>query len=52
MRHLAEDLIDYDRYPIATGGPARDEVLNRVRAALDERGCASAHRRVRLERRP
>jgi hypothetical protein len=40
MHYLAEDLIDYDRYPIATDGPARHEILTRVRAALDARGCA------------
>lgn len=40
MRFLAEDLIDYDSYPIATHGPVRHEVLERVRDALKTRGCA------------
>ncbi|THH36128.1 hypothetical protein E4Z66_13825 [Aliishimia ponticola] len=37
---LARDLIDLDRYPIATPGPARDAILAEVRAGLAERGCA------------
>lgn len=36
----AEDLIDYDSYPIATPGPRRDAVLGQARAALEARGCA------------
>jgi hypothetical protein len=40
MRHLAEHLIDYDRYPIASPGARRDAVLNDVRRALGARGCA------------
>lgn len=40
MRHLAEDLIDFKSYPISTPGPLRDAILNRVRGALELRGCA------------
>ncbi len=40
MRLSADDLIDYDRYPIATHGALRDGVLDRVREALGARGCA------------
>lgn len=37
---LSSDLIDLDRYPISTPGPARDAVLADVRAGLEARGCA------------
>ena len=37
---LATDLIDLQRYPISTPGPARDAVLAEVRAGLAARGCA------------
>jgi hypothetical protein len=40
MRLKAEDLIDFDTYPIATPGPLRDAILGRVHEALDLRGCA------------
>jgi len=30
MSLLAEDLIDYVRYPIATPGPSRNKVLKRM----------------------
>ncbi|WP_050931667.1 HalD/BesD family halogenase [Aestuariivita boseongensis] len=40
MRLLANDLIDYDRYPISAAGPERDALLARVRGDLDLRGCA------------
>ena len=40
MQHDARDLIDYDAYPVATPGPARDAILSRVRMALGARGCA------------
>jgi len=40
MRLLANDLIDYDRYPISAPGPDRDALLARVRGDLDLRGCA------------
>ena len=40
MPLLAEDLINYDRYPIATHGPLRDTVLKSVQKDLDDRGCA------------
>ena len=36
----AKDLIDLQRYPISTPGPARDAVLADVRAGLAARGCA------------
>lgn len=35
-----QDLIDYDRYPIATPGHDRDAVLTYARAALERDGCA------------
>ncbi len=37
---LVQDLIDLDRYPIATPGPARDALLASVRADLARDGCA------------
>lgn len=37
---LVRDLIDFDRYPISSPGPARDAVLAEVRAGLAARGCA------------
>lgn len=40
MQTLAEDMIDYGNYPIATPGPRRDQVLKEVRDALDQSGCA------------
>lgn len=40
MRFASSDLIDLDRYPIATPGPARDAVLAQVRGDLEARGCA------------
>jgi hypothetical protein len=40
MKHLARDLIDLERYPIATPGSARSAILDKVRQALDLRGCA------------
>lgn len=40
MKHLAEDLIDYESYPISTPGPRRDAILAGVREALDLKGCA------------
>lgn len=40
MTHTTKDLIDLDRYPIATPGPARDAVMAKVRADLAARGCA------------
>lgn len=40
MQYRAADLIDYDAYPIAVPGPARDAILARVRGALETRGCA------------
>jgi hypothetical protein len=40
MQMLSRDLIDLDRYPISTPGPARDAVLADVRAGLNARGCA------------
>lgn len=40
MQLLAEDLINYDRYPIATPGRLRDKILKAVRKALDAEGCA------------
>ena len=40
MQHDARDLIDYDAYPVATDGPARDAILSRVWMALRSRGCA------------
>ena len=33
-------LIDLERYPIDTPGPARDAVVAQMRAALAEDGCA------------
>lgn len=40
MRHMAKDLIDFERYPISTLGPVRDAILRRVRGALELQGCA------------
>ncbi len=40
MQQRAEDLIDYDRYPIAADGPRRDEIIAEVRRALGAQGCA------------
>ncbi|MDU8945632.1 HalD/BesD family halogenase [Ovoidimarina sediminis] len=40
MHLSADNLIDLDRYPIATPGPLRDAILEEVRHALDLRGCA------------
>jgi hypothetical protein len=40
MHLLAKDLIDLDRYPIATPGPERAAILAQVRGELDLRGCA------------
>ena len=40
MRFASSDLIDLDRYPIATPGPARNAVLAQVRGDLEARGCA------------
>lgn len=34
------DLIDFDRYPIHTGGAAREAIVNKVRADLAHDGCA------------
>lgn len=40
MQLLAKDLIDLDRYPIATPGPDREAILTQVRVDLARRGCA------------
>jgi hypothetical protein len=40
MTFLADELIDHERYPIATPGARRDRILTRVRADLGARGCA------------
>lgn len=40
MSLLADDLINYDRYPISTPGPSRNRVLKGVRENLLDRGCA------------
>ena len=40
MRLLAKDLIDLDRYPIATPGPDREAILTQIRGDLARRGCA------------
>ena len=40
MNISSKDLINYDRYPIATSNPKRDAVLVDVRRALKEQGCA------------
>lgn len=40
MPNLAPDLIDYTRYPIAIPGPGRTKIVDEVRAALEEDGCA------------
>jgi len=40
MAWHARDLIDLNRYPIATPGPGRDAVLAAVRADLARDGCA------------
>ncbi len=40
MQHPASDLIDYTRYPIATPGLARNQIVEDVRAALEKDGCA------------
>ena len=40
MRLHGKELIDFDAYPISTPGPARDAILQKVRQALDLRGCA------------
>ena len=36
----AETLINLDAYPIHEDGPARDEVIEKVRADLAQDGCA------------
>ena len=40
MQKLAADLINYKQYPIAGHEPSRDRVVDEVRSALDESGCA------------
>jgi hypothetical protein len=40
MQNLATDLINYKLYPIATPGPSLDNVVDEVRATLEESGCA------------
>lgn len=40
MRHAPSDLIDYQRYPIATPGAARSAILAQVQQELEARGCA------------
>ncbi|WP_268920602.1 hypothetical protein [Shimia sediminis] len=40
MSHIANDLVDLDRYPIHQPGPARDAVLAQVRDDLGCGGCA------------
>ncbi|WP_299350090.1 phytanoyl-CoA dioxygenase family protein [uncultured Shimia sp.] len=40
MSHIANDLIDLDRYPIHLDGPARDALLTQVQADLARDGCA------------
>ena len=40
MPHVANDLINLDRYPIHEDGPARDALLERVRYDLAKDGCA------------
>ena len=37
---MATELINYERYPIATPGPSLDDVVEQVRVELNERGCA------------
>ena len=40
MNFSPNDLINYDRYPIATSNSKRDAVLADVRTSLKEQGCA------------
>jgi len=40
MRFKAENLVDFERYPISAPGPLRDATLDRVRGALEMQGCA------------
>ncbi len=40
MQKLAADLINCQQYPIAGHGPSRDRVVDEVRSALEESGCA------------
>lgn len=40
MHLQADDLIDYDRYPIAAPGSERDAVIAKVRTSLRNDGCA------------
>ena len=40
MPHESRELIDLDRYPIATPGPDRDAILETTRTALARDGCA------------
>lgn len=40
MSYRCDQLIDYDRYPIAQAGAARDALLAKVRADLGRDGCA------------
>ncbi|WP_242654742.1 HalD/BesD family halogenase [Shimia aestuarii] len=40
LPHVANDLIDLDRYPIHEDGPARAALLERVRQELAKDGCA------------
>ena len=40
MSTLAKDLINYDRYPIATSGLKRTAILADVQNSLKEQGCA------------
>lgn len=40
MTNLETDLVNYERYPIATPGPKLDDIVDKVRVALDESGCA------------
>lgn len=49
MSHVADDLIDLERYPIHQRGPERDAVLAQVRADLARDGCAVLKRFLRPE---
>ncbi len=40
MVSLANNFIDYDKYPIATPGAQRDAIVSDVQAHLKEQGCA------------
>ena len=40
MNISPKDLINYDRYPIATSNPKRDAILVDVQKSLKDQGCA------------